>query len=352
MKKYLFTVCFWSLFLNFLLAQDTEVKENGKMNYEQPKEYYIADITVTGVQFLDANALKTISGLRVGQIIKVPGEKISNAIKNLWQQGLFANVEITATKIQDDRIFLNINFEEKPRLSYFTFKNIKKTETDDLREKIKLSKGLVVNEDLVMRTQNIIRKYYEEKGYYNAEIKILQSRDTTAINSTFLTIFVNKNEKVKVNRISIVGNKEVSRHELLAAMSETKEKSLFKPFHKFDRFLVNLAKTIFTNSPAIVDTCTQYFVDRFKIRIFKSAKFNEEKYRTDKIDLIAKYGADTVRLFVIFASPPEQSLEWSDSGVEGAYRFLKKLFAFAVANKETIISYSKLPKKINSFRVL
>jgi leucyl-tRNA synthetase len=51
-------------------------------------------------------------------------------------------------------------------------------------------------------------------------------------------------------------------------------------------------------------------------------------------NFIEKYGADTIRLFIIFAAPPEQSLEWSESGVEGAYRFLKKVFNFAEQIKQ------------------
>ncbi len=63
------------------------------------------------------------------------------------------------------------------------------------------------------------------------------------------------------------------------------------------------------------------------------AKMSKSKGNTvDPKELIKKYGSDTLRLFVLFAAPPEQSLEWSDSGVEGAHRFLKRLWAFAYTN--------------------
>jgi leucyl-tRNA synthetase len=58
-----------------------------------------------------------------------------------------------------------------------------------------------------------------------------------------------------------------------------------------------------------------------------------ERNGVDPEDLIARYGADTARLFVMFASPPEATLEWSDAGVEGSFRFLKRLWAFAQANE-------------------
>ena len=65
------------------------------------------------------------------------------------------------------------------------------------------------------------------------------------------------------------------------------------------------------------------------------SKMSKSKGNTvDPQELIAQYGADTVRLFVMFAAPPEQSLEWSDSGVEGAFRFLKRLWRQAYLHNE------------------
>ncbi|KTD21252.1 leucine--tRNA ligase [Legionella londiniensis] len=62
----------------------------------------------------------------------------------------------------------------------------------------------------------------------------------------------------------------------------------------------------------------------------------------DPNQLIDTYGADTARLFIMFAAPPEQSLEWSDSGVEGAHRFLKRLWAFACQHQNLVIEINDL----------
>jgi leucyl-tRNA synthetase len=67
------------------------------------------------------------------------------------------------------------------------------------------------------------------------------------------------------------------------------------------------------------------------------SKMSKSKGNTvDPQSLIAQYGADTVRLFIMFAAPPEQSLEWSDSGVEGAFRFLKRLWKQAYLHNQSV----------------
>lgn len=79
----------------------------------------------------------------------------------------------------------------------------------------------------------------------------------------------------------------------------------------------------------------------------QGAKMSKSKGNVvDPVNLIEKFGADTVRLFIIFASPPEQSLEWSDSGVEGAYRFLKRLWTFAY-EQHNVIQQTKTDMKID-----
>ncbi|MGZ5055416.1 MAG: leucine--tRNA ligase, partial [Methylobacter sp.] len=76
------------------------------------------------------------------------------------------------------------------------------------------------------------------------------------------------------------------------------------------------------------------------------SKMSKSKGNTvDPQGLIDEYGADTVRLFIMFAAPPEQSLEWSDSGVEGAFRFLKRLWKQAYTHCEAGGSTAPLNKQ-------
>jgi outer membrane protein insertion porin family len=110
------------------------------VDYESPKEYTIAGISITGTQFLDKDILTALSGIKVGDKLEIPGESISKAVRNLWKQDLFANVKIYIERIEGDKVYLNYFLDERPRLSGFTFRGIKKSEQDDIREKINLNR--------------------------------------------------------------------------------------------------------------------------------------------------------------------------------------------------------------------
>lgn len=128
------------------------------LDYNKPKQYEIGGITVSGIKFLDNYALIKLTGLEVGDKIQVPGDKISGAIKKLWVQGLFDDIQINVSKIDGELIFFDIVLKERPRLSRFSFDGIKKSEADDIRERIKLVSGKVVNDNLINNTKNNIEK--------------------------------------------------------------------------------------------------------------------------------------------------------------------------------------------------
>ncbi len=151
----------------------------GTMNvtdYNAPKDYYLGGMTVSGVKYLDGNVLLMLSGLTVGDKIKVPGDKISQAIRKLWEQGLFEDIRVSVTKVVEDQIFIDFYLKERPRLSKFQFNGIKKSDADDIRQKIRLVKGDYVTDNMIMKTRNIITKFYNDKGYLNAEVDIVQKR--------------------------------------------------------------------------------------------------------------------------------------------------------------------------------
>lgn len=228
-----------------------------EIKYTSPQTYTIGGITVEGVRFLDANAIILLSGLSVGDKVEVPGERISNAIRSLWKQQLFADVKIKATKIQGNTIFLAIQLEERPRLAKFKFEGVSKSEADNLRDIIQLYSGKIVTENLLINTKNHVRNYFIDKGFHYAKVDISSDRDTTINNGVVLIINVDKGERVKINDIVFHGNESIKSSKLLRTMKDTKVKHWY--------------------------------------RIFARSKYNTTAYQRDKENVITRYNGEGFR---------------------------------------------------------
>ncbi len=209
---------------------------NFSIYYSSPRKYTIRDIQISGIRYLDQNVLLQLSGLSVGQIIDVPGESITNAIKKLWQQGLFSDVKITADKIEGDDIWLEIYLQERPRLASVNFSGVSKSEQDDINEKVLLLKGSQITDNQINNAERTIKNIFLAKGFLNTEVKIVQRDDTTQNNSVILDINVDKKEKVKVNDVIIHGNEEVPTRVLERSMKKTNAKKL-RNFFRTKKFL-------------------------------------------------------------------------------------------------------------------
>jgi len=231
-----------------------------------------------------------LSGLSVGDMIHVPGEEISEAIHNLWDQGLFENVIISVTDIQNTVIFLNIDLKERPRLSSFSFDGIKKAEVDKIREEIKLSRGDVVTDNMLIRTNNSIKKYYTDKGYLDMEVNIEQIADSSRANHVMLKIGVHKNERIKISTINVDGNTYLRDDKIKRFLKETKEKGTFQPFADIEGLIFSLVKnTITFNIQDMVDETRDYLNKNMKMRIFKSSKLIKENFEEDKLTVLSRY---------------------------------------------------------------
>jgi len=262
------------------------IREPVKIDYTSPKTYEIGGITSSGTASLDQRLLP----FHVGDIIEVPGDKISKAIKSLWNTGLYEDVEITATRVQGNLIFLDIRLEDRDRLVAFGFKGTTKSEENDLREKLGISQGNIVNDNLKITCQNIIRKYYIDKGFYSCQVDVQEIPDEKVKNAVNLLFDIKKSKKVKIQKISINGNKGVTDAVLLRSMKETKECFRFMPFYKADTAIAYLFKHPgYYQSKDIKDHLDNYFADRVKLRIFKPSKFIKENYEKDKVNLINRY---------------------------------------------------------------
>jgi outer membrane protein insertion porin family len=265
----------------------------------RPKQYTIASIKTTGVFFLDSAIVASISGLQVGDKILHPGgDEFPKAIQNLWKQRLFSNVEIFVTKIDGDNIDIEIQVMERARLANWDFKgDVKKSEEEELVGKIGLAKQTIVTENTRRTADEVIKKYYGEKGYLNVKVKITEKPDTSFINSIVLLIEVDKGNKVKVNNINFFGNETVTDLKLKKQLKGTKEVSRFTLYPKKD-------STLFGENPRI--TFRQYMKDKgflsisktksfldpwFRFKLFSSAKFNEKKFEEDKEKIIEYYNS-------------------------------------------------------------
>jgi outer membrane protein insertion porin family len=182
------------------------------------------------LEYLDREALISITGLKEGDRIQIPGDAISNAIRKLWDHGLVSDIEVSVTRVEGRLVDLNFYLKERPRLSRFIFTGVKKSEREDLQEKISFERGRIVNDALLKNTKKKIETYYSEKGYLNSQVSITQIADTLLGNNVILKIYVKKGNKVKIKNIIIEGNEAISDKKIKKRMKKTKEKRFYKIF--------------------------------------------------------------------------------------------------------------------------
>ena len=221
-----------------------------EISYLNPQEFTIGGTNVIGTQFLDKSVLITISKLTAGDKIIVPGDATSNAVKNLWAQGLFDDVKLNVAEIRGDSIFFDIIVVERPRLTRIELLGLKKGEVTDVKTKLNDKTGKVVNENLLKTSTDIIKKHFNEKGYLYTDVSIVQRKDTAEANNLILDITVDKNKRVKIDEIVFTGNKDFKEKTLQKYLKKTKERAFYK--------------------------------------VFGSAKFLQAKYDEDKLTMIGK----------------------------------------------------------------
>ena len=223
-----------------------------------PKTYKLAGLTVTGIEGYEDYVLTGISGLTVGQELEVPGTAITDAVKRYWKHGLFSDVSISADSIVGDNIYLKIHLAPRPRISTINYNGLKKTEREDMEKKLGLLKGGQITPNMIDRAKILAKKYFEDKGYKNAEVFIRQRDDVAAKNQVILDIDVDKKEKLKVRSIIIDGDNQLGEKKIKGTMFS---KGAFAKTHEAGK-LSNL---------------------------LKSKKFTPERWAEDKKNLITKY---------------------------------------------------------------
>lgn len=259
---------------------------NVVIDYSNPQTYEIGGITTSGSAGLDRRFLP----FNVGDQIEIPGETISKTLKKLWETGLYEDIKISVTKVIGKTAFLDIYLEDRDRLAAFAFVGAKKNEETELREKIKISQGNVINDNMKTTCCNIIRNYYIDKGYHACTVTVEERNDEKISKAVNLYFNIDKGKKIKIERIAFIGNQNVSDGTLLRAMKETKERFHFMPFYKADTVLRYMLKhPDYYRSKDIIDHLGDYFAGRVNFRLFKGSKFIKANYESDKVKLLEKY---------------------------------------------------------------
>jgi outer membrane protein insertion porin family len=200
------------------------------VSYTNPIDYKLGGINVTGIQFLDPDALIAIAGLKIGDKITIPGDQISSAAKKLWEQGLIGDVSISVARVDGNVIYLNFILKERPRLSRFVFKGVKKSDQDDINDKIDIVRGHIVTDALISNAKKKVKKFYVDKGYYNTVVTIVPRKDSLLPNNVILRVNVDRKEKVRIHDITFIGNEFASDKKLKKKLKKTKEKRWWKLF--------------------------------------------------------------------------------------------------------------------------
>ncbi len=223
-----------------------------------PRTYTIGGIAVEGAKNYDDYVLIGLSGLAVGQKVEIPGSDVTEAIKRFWRNGLFSNVSIELDSIVGDKAFLCIKLSQRPRVSQINYVGVKKGEREDLEKSIGLLKDNQLTPNMIDRAEFLIKKYFDDKGYKNAEVSILQRDDVSAPDRIIVDIHIDKKTKVKIHSITIEGNHALPTKKIKGTM-----------------FVPGVFKK--TNEKGRPGSW------------FRTKKFIKAKYEEDKANLISKY---------------------------------------------------------------
>ena len=223
-----------------------------------PKTLVLGGINVSGIEGYEDYMLAGISGLSVGQEIMVPGNEITDAVKRYWRHGLFSDVKISADSIVGDKIYLHVSLALRPRVSVINYVGLKKSEREDMENKLGLLKGAQITPNMIDRAKILAKRYFDDKGFKNADIEIRQRDDVSNKNQVILDVIIDKKEKMKVRDIIIEGNAQLSSSKIKGGFLR---KGAFAKTHEAGKLS----------------------------SLFKAKKFTPERWAADKKKLIEKY---------------------------------------------------------------
>jgi outer membrane protein insertion porin family len=236
MRVLLFLTAFLlSSFLSYTSAQNSPLDV---LDLSISQEYRIGGITVMGAEYTDVQAIKLFSALQVGETITIPGEKIGEAISNLWTQDLFEDISIEAAELRERDVYLVIRVKELPRLTRYSIAGVNRSEQETIRGKIDLMTGRIVNENVIATATKRIKDHYRDKGFLDIDVDIVQKVDSSFDNGTTIRVNIDKGVKVKVDLITINGITAFDVKKVKRKMKSTKEKTWWR-FYKPSKYLAD-----------------------------------------------------------------------------------------------------------------
>ena len=253
----------WSLLLLILLlAMPSAMKAQERQDKptivygNKARQMELGGLCFTGADEYDEYVLVSLTGLSVGQPVSVPGEEITQAIRRFWKHGLFSDVRVEADSIVNNKIYLSFHLTMRPRVSTVEVIGVKKSEQEDILKKCGIVAGNQITPNMVNRAKIVIKRFYDEKGFKNADVDIVQRDDPAAPDKLKVDILIDKHEKVKVNKIYITGNEHIPAKKFYGSLF--KGGILKKTHQRGNAFL-------------------------------RTRKFIEEKYVEDKENIIERY---------------------------------------------------------------
>ncbi len=218
------------------------------------KKYTINSIEVTGAQNFNEQTVVAFTGLKEGDQIYIPGDRLSQVTKKLWEQNLFSDIAFYVTNIEGDMVDLELYIVELPKLNEVTVEGVRKAKKKEIIKDNNLKAGVKITKNLLTTTKNYIQKKYRDNGYLNTQVIIstTPSIDSTGVEiAKNMLIDVNKGERVKVSEIEFAGNDAFTDVKLRRAMKNVKQKNF--------------------------------------LRFYKRSKYTESGFEEDKANIIKKY---------------------------------------------------------------
>jgi outer membrane protein insertion porin family len=200
---------------------DVGLSLSSPIEIQPDTDYEIGSIQIKGADQLDPTMVSLLSGLNVGDKVQFPSDKVAKAVRNLWEQELFDDVQLYITKKIERVVYLEFRLKTLPKLSKFYFTGIKKAKQDAIRELLDLKRGKVVSKNLLITSSNAIKKYFIEKGFLEADAEITSFQDSSLLDAVILRIDVNPGERLKIEEIVFKGNKSISDKKLRKVMDDT-----------------------------------------------------------------------------------------------------------------------------------